>query len=73
MWEAQGEARGRAEGEARGRAEGKAATLRKLLALRFGDLTQTTELRVADATEPELDRWIERVLTADTLEGVVDS
>jgi predicted transposase/invertase (TIGR01784 family) len=67
MWEAQGEARGRAEGEARGRAEGKADTLRKLLTLRFGELSEATELRLAHASESELDRWVERVLTANSL------
>jgi predicted transposase/invertase (TIGR01784 family) len=60
-----------AEGEARGRAEGKAETLRKLLTLRFGELSETTELRISSASESELDRWVERVLTADTLAAVV--
>jgi flagellar biosynthesis/type III secretory pathway protein FliH len=64
---AEGEARGRAEGEARGRAEGKADTLRKLLTLRFGELSEATELRLAHASESELDRWVERVLTANSL------
>jgi len=70
-WQAEGEARGRVEGEARGRAQGKADTLRKLLALRFGELNGTTELCIASASEAELDRWVERVLTADTLDAVV--
>ena len=74
-WEAEGEARGRAqgkaEGKAEGRAQGKAETLRKLLTLRFGELSEASELRIASASEEELDRWVERVLTADTLNAVI--
>jgi len=66
-WEAQGEARG----EARGRAEGKADSLRKLLTLRFGELSEVAQLRIASASEAQLDRWVERVLTADTVDAVV--
>jgi predicted transposase YdaD len=60
-----------AEGEARGRAEGKADTLRKQLTLKFGELTEATDVRIAAASEAELDRWALRVLTADTLVGVL--
>jgi predicted transposase YdaD len=67
QWTAEGEARGRAEGKA----EGKADTLRKLLTLRFGELGEATQLRIAGASEAELDRWVERVLTADTLDAVL--
>jgi hypothetical protein len=63
MWEAQG--------EARGRAQGKADTLRKLLTLKFGELSEATEHRIASASESELDGWVERVLTADSLTDVV--
>lgn len=61
-----------AEGEARGRAEGKADVLRKLLILKFGELQRDTELRLSTAREEELDRWIGRVLAADTLDAVID-
>jgi predicted transposase/invertase (TIGR01784 family) len=64
-------AEGKAEGRAEGKAEGKAETLRKLLTLRFGELTEATELRLAGASEAELDCWVERVLTAETLDAVV--
>ncbi|HKY41324.1 MAG TPA: Rpn family recombination-promoting nuclease/putative transposase [Polyangiaceae bacterium] len=60
-----------AEGEARGKAEGKAETLRKLLILKFGELSETASRRLAVASEPDLDRWIERVLSAETLDDVM--
>jgi predicted transposase/invertase (TIGR01784 family) len=69
----EGEAKGRTEGEAKGRTEGKAETLRKLLTLKFGELSERAALRIASASEAELDRWVERVLTADTLAAVVDT
>ena len=56
---------------AEGKAEGKADTLRKLLTLRFGELSEATQLRIASASEVQLDRWVERVLTADTPDAVV--
>ena len=72
---AQGEAKGRAEGEAKGRAEGRAEgkveTVRKLLTLKFGQLPEAASLRLDAAKEPDLDRWLERVLTADSLDAVL--
>jgi hypothetical protein len=60
-----------AEGEARGRMQGKADMLRKLLALRFGELSKATEARIVAANEVDLDVWVERVMTAETLESVL--
>jgi predicted transposase/invertase (TIGR01784 family) len=68
---AEGEAKGKAEGEAKGKAEGKAETLRKLLTLKFGELSEAAASRIASASEAELDRWVERVLSADTLNAVI--
>lgn len=67
-WKTEGEAKGRAEGEARGRTE----TLRKQLTLKFGELSEPAAHRLATATDAELDRWIERVLVADTLDAVLN-
>ncbi len=72
----EGERRGREEGERRGREEGReegqrlgrAAALLKLLRLRFTELTDADTARVEAASMDELDRWTERVLTADDLE-----
>lgn len=63
----QGEAKGRAEGELRGRAE----TLLKLLRLRFGAPPASVVERIAGADVATLDRWVERVLTAASMEEVL--
>ncbi len=60
----------RREGRAEGRVQGKAALLSRQLTLKFGQLPAHVAQRLADATETELDRWSERVLSADALEGV---
>jgi predicted transposase/invertase (TIGR01784 family) len=60
----------RAEAHADGRAYGKQATLRRQLALKFGELPSQVEARIASATETDLDLWLERLLSADTLEAV---
>ena len=57
-----------AEGRAKGRAEERANVLLKLLQLKFGPLDGDTQNRVREASPEELDKWIERVLTAETLE-----
>jgi len=61
-----------ADGEAKGKAEGKAEALRKLLTLKFGPLPEATASRLATATQTDVDRWLELVLTADTLPAVLD-
>jgi hypothetical protein len=57
-------------GKDQGRLEGEAKTLLKQLALRFGPVSEDVEKRVRSAPEAELERWLERVLTAASLEGV---
>lgn len=71
-WMQEGEARGRAEGEARGEARGRAELLLKQLRLRFHEVPEALERRVREASIEELDRWGERVLSADALERVFD-
>ncbi len=70
---AEGVARGRAEGVARGRAEGKAETLLQLSHIKFGGVpdARVREIRAADAAT--LDRWLEALVSADTLEAVFRS
>lgn len=70
-WMAEGEAKGKAEGEAKGKAEGKAEALRKLLMLKFGPVPESASLRIANASEADVDRWLERVLSADSLDAVL--
>jgi len=62
-----------AASEARGEARGKAEVLRKQLQLRFGPLAESTRARVEVATPELLDAWIERVLTAKTIDDVLVS
>lgn len=67
---ADGLAVGKAEGRAQGRAEGKATTLRLLLASKFGAVPESAAQRLAFASEPELDGWLERLLSASRIEEV---
>ncbi len=64
---AQGEAKGRAEGEANALAD----VLSKLLTLKFGALPEDIMARIGSASVDQLDRWVERVLTAESLDDVL--
>jgi len=68
---AKGHAEGHAEGRAEGRAEGLAKVLPKLLAQRFGAISDATRARVETATIEQLDTWIDRILTAPTLDDAL--
>jgi hypothetical protein len=72
--EAKGEARGIAKGEARGIAKGRqralASTLQRLLARRFGPLPQAVRSRLQDAPVDELERLLDEVLDAPSLEAL---
>jgi glutathione S-transferase len=56
--------------------EGQERTLRDVLirqlVMRFGTLSASARQRIAAADMPELDRWIERVPLARTLDAVFD-
>ncbi len=58
------------EGEQRGEARGEANTLLKQLDLKFGALPDRVEQRVNAADKKQLDVWVERILTEDTLEKI---
>jgi predicted transposase YdaD len=49
------------------------ATLGRLLRTRFGEPDAATQSRIATASVDELDRWLERVVTAETLDGVFEA
>lgn len=66
-------ARLHAEGRAEGREEGLHLALLKQIELKFGQPSPTTRGRVERATESELERWIERILTAETLDELFES
>jgi len=63
----QGIERGREQGHREGRAE----SLLRMLALRFGFVPAETERKVREAPVAQLDRWVERLLTAPTLDDAL--
>lgn len=69
---AKGQALGLAKGEALGLAKGKAETLLRQAGIRFGDLPpdRVDEIQAADAVT--LDRWLEAMVVAETLEDVFE-
>ncbi|MBW2464926.1 MAG: Rpn family recombination-promoting nuclease/putative transposase, partial [Deltaproteobacteria bacterium] len=66
--------KGRQEGEARGmekgRQEANRTMLARLLQLRFGALGSAVEARIAEGNLEELEEWLDRVITAETLDGI---
>lgn len=62
---------GRREGRLAGEREGQRSALLKLLRLRFGELPEPIEARIRAADAGQIDGWLERVLTAPTLEDVL--
>ncbi|TFW30793.1 DUF4351 domain-containing protein [Massilia horti] len=60
------------KGREEGRLEGKKEMLRGLLKHRFGELPQSAEKRLANASQDELTAWSEAVLVATTLERVFE-
>ncbi|MFO0570829.1 MAG: DUF4351 domain-containing protein, partial [Polyangiaceae bacterium] len=60
-----------AAARAEGKAEGKADVLLRQLRLKFGPLPESAEARVRSAAVADLDRWVDRVITATTLESVL--
>ena len=55
-----------------GRAEGRACALLKLMRMRFGQVDAATQARVSAADAATLDDWIERVLTSESVEALLD-
>jgi len=44
----------------------------RLLTLKFGDAARQENDRLERATAEDLERWAERILVADTLDGVFE-
>lgn len=59
------------KGLEQGEAKGVRQVVAKQLRLKFGALDEATERRLEGASLDELDRWSERVLTADSLDEVL--
>ena len=51
--------------------QGEAAALKKLITLKFGKLPGWAEEQIHSATLPELELWLEAILTSDTLESLL--
>lgn len=66
----EGRQEGRQEGRRQGKRQGEATIVLKLLQLKFGALDSSTRSRVRRAEPADLERWAQRLLTADTLDEV---
>jgi hypothetical protein len=66
-WEQAAAARGRKEG----RKEGEGKALLRLLERRFGVLPESVTARVAQASTRDIERWLDRVLDAASLDDVL--
>ncbi len=64
------ERQGIAQGIEQGIGQGRAATLYKLLQLKFNEQARGYEQRLFQANDAELNLWTERVLFAETIEAV---
>jgi hypothetical protein len=58
--------------QAKGRAEGERTLILRLLTVKFGELSEPARDRVAAASEDDLTRWAERMLSATSLEQVFE-
>ena len=63
-------AEGRSEGQAEGILCGEARLLERLIIAKFGELSGDVKSRLESASNDDIERWSERVLDADCLEGV---
>jgi hypothetical protein len=55
-----------------GRHEGVEGTLRKQIALKFGEMPDWADQRLTSASDAQLDEWVVQILTADSLETLLD-
>jgi hypothetical protein len=73
-WFLEGKQEGRTEGREEGREEGAraalASTLSKLARLRFRDIPPESAARIDSASKVDLERWLERFVTAETLDDL---
>ena len=73
-WMLEGMEKGLEQGLEKGREEGErsalASTLNKLARLRFREVPAETVARIDAATKADLERWLERFVTAETLDDL---
>ena len=55
----------------KGRQEGEVIALKKLIKMKFGALPDWAEAQITTADTNQLDLWIEGILSAETLEGLL--
>lgn len=55
-----------------GRHEGVEGALRKQIALKFGEMPDWADQRLTLASDTQLDEWVVQILTADSLEALLD-
>jgi len=70
LWAQQFQQEGREEGRQEGLKTGEALALQKLLAKRFGTLPTDLVSLIGSASTEQLERWLDRVLDADSLDEV---
>jgi predicted transposase/invertase (TIGR01784 family) len=63
---------GRQEGLQMGRQEGEVALLMRLLVKRFGNVSESIQSRLTQASIADLERWGDRILEAKTLTDIFD-
>ncbi len=66
----EGREEGRHEGREEGRHEGVEGMLRKQIELKFGELPAWADERLKQASDEQLDNWVARILTADSLDAL---
>ncbi|HKK23779.1 MAG TPA: hypothetical protein VJ947_08840 [Pseudohaliea sp.] len=71
-WRAELLAEGKAEGKAEGAQEARALTLLRLVERRFGPVAEAVRTRIIAADSTEIDRWLDRLFDADSLEALLD-
>ena len=55
-----------------GMQQGQEKVLEKLLTLRFGPLTESTQARLKNADVQQLDQWVDSLLTAQSLDELLN-
>ena len=66
----EGEIKGEIKGKLQGKQEGESLILQRQLTKRFGPLPAYKVALVATASSEQLEIWLDRVLDAETLDGV---
>ena len=68
----EGRRQGKRQGQRQGKRQGKRELLLRLLSIRFTTLPEDTVERLKQADDRQLERWAERILSAERLEQIFD-